>query len=91
MLILLSFACQQKQLQEAVACNDLWDWSSNWYAKAVMQLGILWVGQKIVWDSKTSTNFCSKIMVFSKKKVFTIMQKFVGHAMHDLHALTARQ
>ena len=99
---------------------------------------------KIVCDSKTKTNFCLKIMVFSKKtssleislrfltfgpkiivfskkrrkknrkglhlgsasnfsnfvpkpwcsllsyKIKVIMQKFVGHAKHDLHALTAR-
>ena len=35
----------------------------------VMQLGILWVGQKIVWHSKTSTNFLSQNHdVFQKKK-----------------------
>ena len=48
--------------------------------KLVMQLDVLWVlngwdmqyftgrvGQKIVWDSKTSTNFCRKIKLFLKK------------------------
>ena len=42
--------------------------------KLVMQLGILRVifmsrvEQKIVWDSKTPTNFCPKLIVFPKKK-----------------------
>ena len=41
--------------------------------KLVMQLtcNTLWVGQKFVWNSKTKTNFCHKIIAFSKKKVFT--------------------
>ena len=47
----------------------------------------LGVEPKIVWDSKTKTN-CPKIIVLSKEKANT--QKFVGHAKHDLHALTAR-
>ena len=39
--------------------------------KLVMQLtyNTLWVGQKLVWDSKTKTNFFPKIMVFSTKKI----------------------
>ena len=38
--------------------------------KLVMQLicNTLWVGQKTVWDSKTKTNFCPKIVVFLKKR-----------------------
>ena len=30
------------------------------------------VGQKIVWDSKTSTNFCGKIMLYPKKIRFPL-------------------
>ena len=33
-----------------------------------MQYFMSRVGQKIVWDSKTSTNFCRKIILFLKKR-----------------------